>query len=167
MPSPFHFYTHYLKQLSQILQKAKQRDLDGALLHSKLAPDMFPLHQQVTTTISFAVRALEAIAGVQSLETRPTELSYGALIEKVDEITAQINHLPALSWTNYQEKQIHLVAGFEQQTFSGVEYLSLFSQPNFLFHLNMVYSILRSNGVPLSKGDYDGFHVYPEQFQFD
>ena len=38
--------------------------------------------------------------------------------------------------------------------------------PNFFFHLTMGYAALRAAGVPLGKADFDGFHVYPEGFEF-
>jgi hypothetical protein len=30
----------------------------------------------------------------------------------------------------------------------------------------MAYAIARAAGVPLSKGDFDGYHQYPDGFSF-
>ncbi|AWF81977.1 hypothetical protein BTJ40_14710 [Microbulbifer sp. A4B17] len=38
--------------------------------------------------------------------------------------------------------------------------------PNLLFHISMFYAIARHCGVTLSKGDFDGFHSYPAEFNF-
>ena len=36
----------------------------------------------------------------------------------------------------------------------GEAYLKHWATPNMYFHVNMVYAILRHNGVPLGKADY-------------
>ena len=38
----------------------------------------------------------------------------------------------------------------------GDDYLTEMALPNFYFHLNMAYAILRHNGVPVGKVDYIG-----------
>jgi hypothetical protein len=38
--------------------------------------------------------------------------------------------------------------------------LQQYALPNFFFHLSMVYALLRQQGLPLSKADFDGWHVY-------
>jgi hypothetical protein len=40
--------------------------------------------------------------------------------------------------------------------FTGASYLTDFVLPNFYFHVSVVYSLLRSNGVELGKGDFLG-----------
>jgi uncharacterized protein len=41
------------------------------------------------------------------------------------------------------------------------EFLLQYGLPNFLFHVTTAYAILRAQGVPVGKGDFDGFHAYP------
>ena len=40
--------------------------------------------------------------------------------------------------------------------FAGLNYLTGFVLPNFLFHVTTAYAILRHNGVPLGKRDFLG-----------
>jgi hypothetical protein len=50
---------------------------------------------------------------------------------------------------------------------NGHEFIELYIIPNFLFHLSMAYAIARAEGIAVSKGDFDGFHSYPEGFCFE
>jgi hypothetical protein len=40
--------------------------------------------------------------------------------------------------------------------FKGLQYLTGFALPNFMFHVTTAYAILRHNGVPLGKMDFLG-----------
>lgn len=48
------------------------------------------------------------------------------------------------------------MAGLAQISMKTEEFLSRFSFPNFYFHIAMAYAVARSNGVPLTKGAFDG-----------
>jgi len=41
-----------------------------------------------------------------------------------------------------------------------------YAMPNFFFHLCMAYALLRAQGVPLGKPDFDGWHRYAPGFSF-
>lgn len=40
------------------------------------------------------------------------------------------------------------------------EYLLHYASPNFFFHTTASFAILRNQGVPVGKADFDGYHVY-------
>ncbi|WP_295961007.1 DUF1993 family protein [Rhodoferax sp.] len=42
----------------------------------------------------------------------------------------------------------------------GEAFLSQYALPNFFFHLTSAYALLRQQGVPLGKADFDGWHQY-------
>jgi hypothetical protein len=47
----------------------------------------------------------------------------------------------------------------------GCTFLQQYALCYFFFHLSMVYALLRQQGLPLSKGDFDGWHVYQAQIK--
>lgn len=61
---------------------------------------------------------------------------------------------------------ITTTAGFAERTFSAPDYVLHYAMPNFFFHLTMAYAILRAQGVPVGKQDFDGYHEYPAGFRF-
>jgi hypothetical protein len=58
-------------------------------------------------------------------------------------------------------------AGEKENALTTDNYYSLFVIPNFFFHFSVPYSIARANGIPLSKGDFDGLHYYKPGFSFE
>ncbi|MCC2616853.1 DUF1993 domain-containing protein [Aestuariibacter halophilus] len=163
---PFAVHRHYTRQLLALINKAQAHSAKAeALLHARLSDDMFPVHQQFTTALSFVYRAINALLGTQHREQIEIAVTWSALQEAINQT------LSALQTASQQgeeatDKPIALVAGFAECQFSPQDYLHLFSIPNMLFHINMAYATLRAAGVPLSKQDYDGFHRYPAGFQF-
>ncbi|WP_188150086.1 DUF1993 family protein [Teredinibacter waterburyi] len=57
-------------------------------------------------------------------------------------------------------------ACFANIEFNGNDYFMMYTLPNFLFHYNMVFAILRKSNITIGKADYDGFHQYPQGFSF-
>lgn len=51
-------------------------------------------------------------------------------------------------------------AGQATVTLPGEAFLSQYALPNFFFHLTSAYALLRQQGVPLGKADFDGWHRY-------
>ena len=84
------------------------------------------------------------------------------------QLTQTIDYLQAIPATDF----IHATtlisdqAGFTTLHLPASEYAQLYALPNFFFHLSMAYAIARAAGVPLSKGDFDGYHQYPDGFSF-
>jgi hypothetical protein len=53
-------------------------------------------------------------------------------------------------------KELDLQIGPRRLAFTSENLILSFSLPNFHFHAVTAYDILRSRGVPLGKGDYEG-----------
>jgi uncharacterized protein len=161
-------FQRYLNQLRQLLIKAQAETANtqqlGTLLNAALAPHMFNLTQQVTTAASFAVRTCYPLAGlaVPALADSP---------EDMESLLAWVRHchtaLEPLAPTDFDTaRTIKTQAGDAQLSMPASEFLHLYAVPNFLFHLSMAYAILRREGIPLGKGDFDGFHRYAPDFHF-
>jgi hypothetical protein len=59
-----------------------------------------------------------------------------------------------------ESRQFTDPAGMAVVTLDGGPFLLQYALPNFFFHIATAYAILRHTGVPLSKGDFDGWHAY-------
>lgn len=170
MADPRVFFLHYLQQLAGLVGHAVAHgDSSGegpeALMQERLAPDMFPFSQQVSTAAAFAVRALCPLADAETPDLgqaqNSTELL--ALISRAESIVAGISQE---SLQGLERREINTAAGFAGRCFGGWEYLYLYAIPNFLFHMSLAYGILRSRGIAVGKADFDGFHQYPPGFSF-
>ena len=164
--SPVRFFIHYLKNLAAMVGRVEKAGVESSdLLQARLAGDMFPLAQQVSTAVSFSLRAVCPLVGLDIPDLGDakscTDLrrTIGAAIECLQQIEAE-------AFAGFERKTVRTRAGFADLSFTGGDYLRLYAQPNFLFHYSMAYAILRANGVALGKQDFDGFHTYPEGFSF-
>ena len=163
MKSPTRPFIHYLSQLRQILTRHKP---DSALLTASLSADMFPLHQQISTAISFSLRCCCAMTGEAIVSYNKGDSGYQALIEEIDSTVAYLSAIPPEKFEQASNTSVSFEAGFAHHTLPADDFYQLYAFPNFLFHLNMAYAILRMHGCPLSKADFDGFHEYPVGFTF-
>ena len=55
-----------------------------------------------------------------------------------------------------EDRDVTLKLAGREMSFTGLDYLFGFAQPNFHFHVVTAYAILRHNGVALGKSDYLG-----------
>ena len=159
-------FVYYLDLLTRLIAKVEQ-ELDGEaeILQARLAPDMFPLGVQVEIAASFALRACCPIAGKPVVSFSHGHASFADLKRQLIETIEHIEMLDSLE--NDLDTVVHAEAGPTPVSLPASEFLSRFAYPNFFFHLSMVYAIARSRGVPLTKGDFDGFHEYPPGFSFE
>ncbi|OZG74695.1 hypothetical protein BTA51_06855 [Hahella sp. CCB-MM4] len=164
---PSRVFIHYLEQLHRLLKNIENQCSDEAsLLKTGLADSMFPLAQQARTTIGFSLRTCCPLAGLDIVSFDSQETTFLSLQSDLLKTLDFLRSIPADSFAGYQDLQITTRAGFADHEMTGEDYLQLYALPNFFFHLSMVYAIARKQGITLSKGDFDGFHQYPEGFSF-
>jgi hypothetical protein len=164
--NPTNIFIHYLIQLKKILQKIALHQQDNpALLHQSLHDTMLPLLAQIRTAANFSLRTCCPLVQCERIYFDNSNETYAGLQQQLDETIAYLQAIPAAGFyqppANIQDK-----AGFNQVDLAADEYVDFYALPNFFFHLSMVYSIARMAGVPLSKGDFDGYHHYPDDFSF-
>lgn len=163
MDNPTRPFSHFLQQLQHLLQHRIQSE---DLLYVKLHENMFPLHQQISTAISFSLRCCCPLARRDVVSFKSETISLEALSKETELTIAYLATLPDDEFAGFEQLDMTFDAGFAKQTLVGQDYFLLYAFPNFLFHFNMAYAILRTKGQPLSKGDFDGFHHYPIGFCF-
>ncbi|MGY5450916.1 DUF1993 family protein [Agarivorans sp. MS3-6] len=164
-------FIHYLGQIAHLLEQMdsfanEQQLAESALLDARLADNMFSLGQQLSTAINFSLRACCPLAREDIVSFNAETLSVDSLRLQVQHSIQYLQQLKTEQFIGAEELRITTTAGFAKLELTGLRYLQLYMLPNFFFHYSMCYAILRQLGCPLSKQDFDGFHLYPSDFSF-
>jgi len=163
---PTTIFIRYLHQLKLIVKKiAEHQHQNPALLYTSLHSDMLPLLAQIRTAANFSLRICCPLAKRERISFDNPQETYAGLQQQLDETIAYLHAIPSADFHQPPER-IQDKAGFSELDLNADEYLHCYALPNFFFHLCMAYSIARHAGVPLSKGDFDGYHQYPDGFSF-
>jgi hypothetical protein len=131
---------------------------EDELAEARLVEDMLPFAYQVK---SLAVHSQGAVAAVRQGVFSPNfaEALPGTLIELRDRLDGAIAALLRLDEDELESfvgRPMRFEIGEKRLDFTAENFLLTFSQPNFFFHANMAYAILRAKGVPVGKLDYLG-----------
>jgi hypothetical protein len=165
-PDPKAIFSHYLQQLKVIVDKIDQHTQgDNSVLQHSLHEGMLPLLAQLRTAANFSLRACCPLNGRERISFDNSDETFAGVQLQLDQTIHYLQTIPASDFIRIPEC-INDQAGFTQLTLPTAEYLYHYALPNFFFHINMAYAIARAAGVPLSKGDYDGYHSYPAGFSF-
>lgn len=152
-------FTKFLNNLDRWLEKAVAHagDKGGgeSLVEARLAPDQYPLRQQIQAACDQAKYTVAKLTGKEPPSHPDTE-------QTVDELRARIrlavDYLASFSHDDFvgaeERKCAHAWMG--GKGLRGGDYLDHFALPNFHFHLTTAYSILRNKGVALGKTDFIG-----------
>jgi hypothetical protein len=125
------------------------------LIEARLAPDMFPLSDQVRFACRQAAEGLAHLTG-QAPTARPeVEPNFAALKALIAETVAGLEATPEAAFEGAETRAIELVMPngiiFDM---TGEQFLRDWSLAQFYFHLMSAYAILRHKGVALGKPDY-------------
>ena len=155
-------FQQMLGGLSQVLAKAEAHAADkkidsNALLQARLYPDMFPLLRQVQVATDFAKSVAARLAGVEVPKLDDKELTFADLQARISTVLAFVGGLDAALFLDAATREIITQAGTpKEKRFTGQSYLLNYGLPHFFFHTTTAYSILRHNGVEVSKKNYIG-----------
>ena len=147
-----------------IAQMLLQKGLDHALetgmsetdfLEQRLAPDMFPLIRQVQIVTDNAKGATSRLTGIEAPVITDTETSVAELISRIDTVIAYLDTFTHEQFTNAAEQKIMLPYVPDQYQ-TGADYFKDFVQPNFFFHMTMIYALVRAQGTSVGKMDFIG-----------
>jgi uncharacterized protein len=135
--------------------------IDAALLlDARLAPSMFPFVMQVEIAAQFSLRACAPLAQLAVPPHGDSARSFAALTSRIAAARVFLEALTPQQLEGAAARIIESRAGDATLALPGREFLLHYALPNFYFHLTAAYCILRQQGVPVGKGDFDGFHVY-------
>ena len=164
-------FTQMLRGLSAWLNKAAAYEQatggePDALLSLRLAADMYPLAAQVRFACFQAQELVHRLRGAllpEALEDVRREgwnagEQPGSLIGAQGRIAEAISFLDGLE-PNALDDGAEVPIALELRNgmvfdMTGEQYARDWSLPQFYFHLNIAYAILRNHGVELGKADY-------------
>ena len=155
-------FKQMLGGLKEVLRKAEAHATDkkidpNALLQARLFPDMFNLLRQVQVASDFAKSVSARLAAVDVPKMDDSEQTFADLQIRIDTVIAFISGLDQTSFDQAATREIITQAGTpKEKRFTGQSYLLNYGLPHFFFHATTAYSILRHNGVEVSKKDYIG-----------
>jgi uncharacterized protein len=153
--------TRGLTNMSAFLDKAaahaEARKFDSAnLAQSRLFPDMHPLSRQVQIACDTAKGAAGRLAQVEIPTHADTETTLAELKARIAKTNEFLKSITPAQMQGAESREVELKVRNGAWKFTGVSYLTDFVLPNFYFHVSVVYSLLRNNGVELGKGDFLG-----------
>ncbi|HHF2859996.1 TPA: DUF1993 family protein [Vibrio diabolicus] len=154
-------FAHYLVQLEVILCKTPPE-----LFSSTLTEGTFSLEKHAKVAANFSLRGYCSLINVDPPPYYQNEKGKASVLEQLEKTQDYLRKVDSLSSLN-DDNYLTDRAGFREVRLCESEFIHMYILPNFMFHISMVYSIAKLNGVELGKGDFDGFHSYPRGFSFD
>ncbi len=159
----FEIFRQMNKQLGQIDKwldatdaYAKAKSIEPNLfLDFRLAPDQFPFVRQVQIVTDTTKLAAARLTGKEAPTFADTEKTIDELRARVKATRTFLDGLVAADFDAAATRVI-TQPRWEGKVMSGANYFLEHALPNFYFHLNAVYALLRHNGVNLGKRDYLG-----------
>ncbi len=143
--------------LEKAVDNAKQRGFDpNVLVTQRLAPDMLPLSAQIQFASDTAKFAMSRLSGGTAPSFQDTETTIDQLRTRIANTVDYVKSVPASAIDGSEERDVVLKTPNGDLPFKGLQYLTGFALPNFMFHVTTAYAILRHNGVPLGKMDFLG-----------
>ena len=150
-----------LTNLSHLLDKAQahvdaKKLNEASLTQFRLFPDMFPLARQVQFACDTAQGVVARLACVEIPVAEDTEVSILDLKQRIAKTMMFIESFSAAQIDGTEDKDIITRRGDKETHYKGMQFLLNHAMPNIYFHITIVYSIIRHNGVEIGKRDYLG-----------
>jgi hypothetical protein len=150
-----------LENLSKILDKAtaqaKDKGIDlKTLLEARLAPDMHPFTRQIQIATDSAKGGGARLAGIEAPSFPDTEATFPELKERIAKTVAFLKSIPAEKLAGAETRKVEMKIPNRTLEFSGKDFLTGMTLPNFYFHVTTAYDLLRHKGIEIGKMDYLG-----------
>jgi hypothetical protein len=149
-----------LRSLSELLDKgadhARAKKLDPAsLVDARLAPDMFPLVQQVQIACDQAKNSTARLIGMEPPHFEDSEQTLDQLKTRIAATIDYLKGARAAAFEGAEDREIKISLPNDLQLeMTGLQFLRDWSLPHFYFHIVTAYDILRHSGVEIGKRDY-------------
>ncbi len=144
------------KWLETAAEYAKMKSFDpDILLQARLAPDQYPLMNQIQASCDSAKFAVAHLSGQKAPVHPDTEKTFA---EARARIASCIGYLETAKESDFASAAQQKVspAWMAGKWVAGDKYLLEMALPNFYFHITTAYAILRHNGVGIGKMAFIG-----------
>lgn len=149
-----------LKTLKLILEKAAESAKDkgtdpDAFVNATLADDMRGLAFQVQVASNTVKKSIWRLTGTEVESWPDDEATLAQLVTRTQRTIDLLDTVTAASIEGIDDTIVELQMGKNGTVnLPAKSYVLNYALPNFFFHLQTAYAILRAKGVPLGKTDY-------------
>ena len=157
-------FLHYLRRIEGLLHLLPEEA--KVLLEKKLTPHAFSAAEHLETAIGFSARTVSPLLGRELTDLEEDDFSHQKLLQLVSDSVEFLEGLNPIDFEGTNLKRIRHTAGTANLEQDAATFVTIFSMPNFFFHLSTAFAILRHEGVDIGKADFDGQHSYAAGFHF-
>lgn len=150
-------YGNVLGTLDHLVAKAEAHEKGEALLHARLAEDMFPLHTQIRFTIDQIVTALKRLGSLELVSDDSDIASFAEAHARIAAARAMVADTDPASWPASGDVVEFTLPNGMAFAMQAHEYCRDWATPQVYFHLMAAYTILRAEGLAIGKIDYVGY----------
>ena len=126
-------------------------------VNTRLFDDMAPFHFQIEAAWHHSVWGVEALkTGAFTPPALVGPVPFADLQGMIGRAETALEAFTPDEVNGWAGKDLDLQIGPRRLAFTSETFILSFSLPNFHFHAVTAYAILRSQGVPLGKRDYEG-----------
>lgn len=143
-------YTKGLTVLLHILQKSTAHPDASTFPAARLIDDMLPLSFHVQSVSHTVCKSLKKLGLDNIPDMQDSESTMEEVIARVVRTLELVRGVGAETMDGREGVRVRMPGG----DVSGKQFVLGFAVPNFFFHLQTVYAILRMRGVGLGKEDY-------------
>jgi hypothetical protein len=152
-------FVRMLGNLSSIIDKAKthaeiKKIDESVLINARLAPDMYPLSQQIRIAADMARACAARLAGIEIPQYDNNEATFDDFKARIAKTIAFIQGIEGEQIDHSYDQPITFKLADKEVVYLSQAYLLDVIIPHFYFHVTTAYAILRHHGVGLGKKDY-------------
>jgi hypothetical protein len=137
------------------LATAKKVDPVDAFLEQRLIVDQYSLVEQIQSVCDAAKFACARLTGKEAPKHPDTEKTFAEAKTRIQSVVTYLKTFKADDFKGAADCKV-VQPWMEGKYLLGSDYLQTLALPNFYFHLNMAYAIIRANGADIGKADYIG-----------
>jgi uncharacterized protein len=151
-----------VRALGRVLDRASEHCVKtggdpDAFVNLRLIGDMAPFHFQIEAAWHHAVWGLEAArTGTFDAPALTGPVPFADLQGMMRKAETALEAFVPDEVNSWSGKLLDLQIGPRRLAFTSENLILSFSMPNFYFHVVTAYDILRMQGVPIGKRDYEG-----------
>lgn len=150
-----------LNNLTAILDKAQAhaiaQNIDpDVFINGRLAPDMYPLPNQIQIATDMAKGCAARLAGLEIPRYEDDEKTFDELRARIARTVEFLESVTPAQIDGSEDMTVTIKLRNRELQMLGQPYVFNFVLPNFYFHLTTAYGILRHLGVELGKPDFIG-----------
>ena len=150
-------YANALGTLDHLITKAESHAKGEALLQSRLAKDMFPLHTQIRFTIDQVVTALNRLGNAGHAADDSDIASFADARARIATARDVVANTDPATWPASGDTVEFTLPNGMAFAMQAHEYCRDWATPQVYFHLMAAYAILRAEGLAIGKVDYVGY----------